>query len=232
MALHSLTGDSRVGNVRRRPVVENPSKSSSKGNASSSTSSVIVNSRPINAKPDVQPVPDLKSAMVVRPTSRTPARGFRLPVSPKSILKSVAMGLALFAKGVSASNIPNCTGPAEDVSFYALNICGDGNRFIDGCVFSNSLQDNMDALYVNSPSKVNGTNMFEPNMTKVNFTEYGFNLPTYLELVGLQSAGTVNGCNDQEQHYLQDYCLPYVCKVYNDFVDLVGQTLAPSPSPT
>mgnify|MGYP001277634809 CR=1 FL=1 len=93
MVLHSLTENSRVGNVGPRLDVAPSSKSSSKGNASSNTSGPIVNLRPINSNPDVPPVSDSEFPMVGELTSRTSARGVRLSVSPKSILTSLLVGL-------------------------------------------------------------------------------------------------------------------------------------------
>jgi hypothetical protein len=237
MASHSLTVGFNVGNAGRNLVFKDASRSTTgKHVASPNTRGAIVSSSPIDPTPDVLPVLNSEFAMGntsnTPPTSQAYGRNLRLPVSPKSVLKSLVMGLALFAKGVSALNIPNCTGPAEGVPFYESNICGPGNSYINGCNISSNLQSNMNALYENSPFRVNGTNVLYPNMTGVNLTEFHFGLSTYLELVELQSAGTVNGCNDQGEEVLQDYCLPYVCKVYNDYVELVGKTLAPSSFPT
>jgi len=231
MASYSLMVGSNVG---RGTILKDASRSTTgKKVASPNTSGASVSSRPINPKLDVQPVPDSEFAMVY--TSKTPrtsqayGRNLRLPITPKSVLKPLVMGLALLSgKGMAEP----CDDPPK--TFYERDLCGVNNSYTSGC--------NVDSRFFilgsqmlphqsnGNCTKDDGTifPLFQPNSINATCTDWQL-----LNEVKSQSIVGVNKCNS---NYLMTYCVPWLELALNQSHNLSecanGTVLPPTLSPT
>ena len=235
MALHSLTGDSRVGNVGRRPVVEPSSKGLSNEVATSNTGGVTVNSRHISAKPNVQVVLDSKSGMVVKPTSQAYGRGFH--VSAKSIVNTFVIGLALLSGKAMAE-------PCDSSKTYLKSAgCGVDSSTVGACDIQDELfvpmgnTFNTSAVEYGNCTASNGDvfSLLRPNFLDIeNATEAGFTCANW-QLLNDTMRQTIQSGDGCDANLLKEQCFYWTNYLFSQFLNpsqCEYLTNAPTPSPT
>ena len=235
MASHSLMRVSTGRSVGHKSVVENLSKSSSKGKASSNTRDVTLNSRPISAKPNVQVALDSKSGMVVKPTSQAYGRGFH--VSVQSVVNTFVIGLALLSGKTMAE-------PCDSSKTYMKSVgCGVNSSTVGACDIQDELfvtmgnAFNTSAVEYGNCTASNGAvfPLLHPNVLDIeNATEEGFTCVNW-QLLNDTMRQTIQSGDRCDVNLLNTQCFYWTNYLFSQFLNSSQceyLTDAPTPSPT